>query len=46
MLVDNYADANECPEGVFTAAELTEALTMLMRLGLVDARALGAADLD
>ena len=45
MLIDEPSEGEELPEGVFTAVELTEALNMLVRLGLVDARTLGADEL-
>lgn len=46
MLVDEPSDAQDLPDGVFTATELTEALNFLMRLGLIDATTLGNLDPD
>lgn len=46
MLIDEPSAGDDLPEGVYTATELTEALNMLMRLGLVTDRILGIADED
>lgn len=44
MLVEEPADGQVMPDGVFTAVELTEAINFLMRLGLVAEHELGAAE--
>ncbi len=46
MLVEEPPEGEQIPDGVFTAIELTEALNMLYRLGLVDDRTLGVTETD
>jgi len=44
MLVEEPAEGEVMPNGVFTAVELTEAINFLMRLGLVEEHQLGASE--